>query len=81
MAGRGRILATASGAGVAVGVAGASVTAASAATVIVATGGAVALVFIGYGAYRWLTSDAGNKDLEPKDERSEPGSSGVRRSK
>jgi len=43
--------------GVALKVAGASTAALSGATVIAATGGAAAVVLVGYGVYKWLSKD------------------------
>jgi GMP synthase PP-ATPase subunit len=43
---------------VGISVFGGSAAAVSAATVIAATGGAVAVVFVGYGFYKWLSSSS-----------------------
>jgi hypothetical protein len=44
---------------------GGSVTAVSIATVLVATGGAVALSLAGYGVYRWLSGENAPTQLPP----------------
>lgn len=54
------------GAGVVVGVVGASAATVSAATLIVATGGAAALALVGYGIYKHFSKDVHPKKLEEK---------------
>lgn len=63
---------------VSVAVVGASTAAVSIATVIVATGGAVAIGLVGYGIYRWYSGDHPPEQLpgsRPLDQLPESGSS------